>query len=359
MLIETHIEPKSTVVDLNSTIDRIFVGQSAKVCFLKEALDKLSRSDAAVLLLGETGSGKDVAAQALHAASGCSGEFVAINCAAIPAELLESELFGHEKGAFTGADRRRLGQFELANDGTIFLDEIGDMPLELQAKLLRVLETQSFRRVGGSTDVSSQFRLIAATHRDLGQLVADGLFREDLMYRIGVFPVKIPPLRERTADIPALIKHMVGLISERSGPVSEPSFTMDAMRVLANYEWPGNVRELRNVVERAVVYFSDTLIDAQQTIENLIETEIPMISDGISSDLETDRGQLPNLAQFRDAMSEDQKLDLRCYLRDIEAILIDDAISVVDGNVSLAAANLGLQRTTLIEKMKKLGITRR
>lgn len=320
---------------------------------------KVAPRDTTVLILGETGSGKDVAAQALHAASGRSGEFVAINCAAIPAELLESELFGHEKGAFTGAERRHIGQFELAQDGTLFLDEIGDMPLALQTKLLRVLETRKFRRVGGSSDVTSNFRLIAATHRDLRSLVKEGKFREDLMYRLGVLEFKIPPLRDRTADIPVIIKHIVFGINAGGRSVAEPSFTMDAMRILANYEWPGNVRELRNVVERALVFFENEHIDAEQTLSNLIDAEMPAMDLNSGSNWHIQEGHLPNVVQFQNTLKSDQKLDLRGYLRDIEATLIEDAVNAVDGNVSLAAANLGLQRTTLIEKMKKLDIKRR
>lgn len=323
-------------------------------------LTRIAPSQSSVLILGPTGAGKDVAAQAIHAASGRKGEFVAINCAAIPAELLESELFGHEKGAFTGADKRRVGHFEMAEGGTVFLDEIGDMPLALQAKLLRVLETQTIRRLGGSQDISVDFRLITATHRDLDTLVSQGTFREDLKFRIAVFPVKIAPLNERTGDIPCLIDHLMERFGVLFNEPNLPHFSLDAMRVLAAYKWPGNVRELRNVVERAMVFFPGEVISKDQVIENLLQSEIPVLQDvhPVEDAIAVEDINLPNPLQFRNALRPDQSIDLRCYLRDIEAALIETAVNNVDGNVTLAANALGLQRTTLIEKMKKMDIKR-
>lgn len=364
MDMEISITPGSFGSDqkskVSAAIEHLLIGQSAKMQSLKKMLSMLAPTNSPVMILGETGSGKEVVAQALHLASQRKGQFVAINCAAIPSELLESELFGHEKGAFTGAERQRIGSFEQAQGGTIFLDEIGDMPAELQTKLLRVIETKKIRRVGGSSDIVIDFRLVAATHRDLDARVKEGKFREDLMYRLAVFPVQVPTLAERTADLPVLIKHMISKFVPSADTAMEPHFSLDAMRVLGSYAWPGNVRELRNVIERAVVFFPGQMINADQVMNNLIESQMPSfsINESVVSDSVEPTGCLPRPETFKNTLEAGEKLDIRRYLSDIEAALIETALGLQNGNVSSAAETLGLQRTTLIEKMKKLSITR-
>jgi len=213
-----------------------------------------------ISLTGESGSGKEVLAQAVHFASGClPGSFVAVNCAAIPESLLESELFGHVRGAFTGAEQAREGKFGMARGGTVLLDEIGDMPLPLQAKLLRVLEERTYEKVGSNTSLPADFRVIAATHRNLADLVRQGTFREDLYHRINVVPITIPPLRERREDIPLLVDHFLGFFRQHQGKAL-PGVSKKAMDLLVSYSWPGNVRELRNVLEYAAIMVSDELI---------------------------------------------------------------------------------------------------
>lgn len=219
-----------------------------------ELVQRVAPLNSPVMLLGETGVGKEVIANAIHLSSDRhKGPFVKLNCGAIPEQLIDSELFGHEKGAFTGAIAQRKGRFERADGGTLFLDEIGDLPLEAQVRLLRVLQTKQFERVGGTATLSSDARIIAATHRDMEQLVREGKFREDLWYRIGVFPISIPPLRERRADIPALVNHFLKKKSLEMGIHHPPAIAPGAMQRLREYRWPGNVRELENVVERELI----------------------------------------------------------------------------------------------------------
>ena len=340
-----------------ATIDKHFVGGSVRAKQVKLHASKLARTRSSILLLGPTGSGKDVLAQAIHRASTASGDFVALNCAAIPADLLESELFGHEKGAFTGAIETRVGLFEQAHNGTIFLDEIGDMPLALQAKLLKVLEDRKIRRVGGRQEIAVNFRLICATHRDIGAMVKEETFREDLMYRISVFPITLPSLNERVADIPKFIDHFYKQYLGEGNECVEPQLSDGARRVLASYDWPGNVRELKNVVERALVLFPNQQISGSNVTDVLLNgkqvdiTEIPEAETPVS-------GSLPDPLLFRNTLPEDGIVNIRGYLQDIEAELLASALSLSQGNVSAAAAKLGLQRTTYIEKLKKLGIQR-
>ena len=342
-------------------IERIIVGQTPAMRGLKRLLCTLGPSDAPVLVRGETGTGKELVAQALHAASGRGGPLVAVNCAAIPADLLEAELFGHEKGAFTGADRQRIGRIEQAAGGTLFLDEIGDMPLALQAKLLRVLESRRVQRLGGATEVAVDFRLVTATHREIEARVATGAFRADLFYRIAVFPVTVPRLAERTADIPALLARMIDDQARATPAAPVPHFDTAALRALAAHTWPGNVRELRNVVIRAFVLFPGRMIGAAQVRENLLSLAYPdedaeplpapeAVMDGAPG--------LPDPARFGGLLADRPDLDLRSYLRDIEVSLIESALDRRGGSVTHAAETLRLRRTTLIEKMKKYGINR-
>ena len=342
-----------------AVIDGIIVGSSLPALRMKQLIAAVAASDAPVLVQGQTGTGKELVAEALHSASGRTGKLIAVNCAAIPAELLESELFGHEKGAFTGADRQRIGQIELAQGGTLFLDEIGDMPPALQAKLLRVLETKRIRRVGSGEEVAVDFRLVTATHRDLGALVASGAFRADLFYRINVFPVLVPRLSERTSDIPLILARMIGDHVAHSPFAEAPHFDASALRALAVHDWPGNIRELRNVLTRAFVLFPARMIHARQVRENLLTLCLPepQSVDGTAVAAAAPVAQgLPDPSTFRDLLVKRADLDIRAYLRDIEVALIEAALGQRNGCVTQAADVLRLRRTTLIEKMKKFGI---
>jgi formate hydrogenlyase transcriptional activator len=304
------------------------VGHSNALRHVLEQIRTAAPTDSTVLIQGETGTGKELVARAIHEFSRrSSGTFVKVNCSAIPAGLLESELFGHEKGAFTGAVAQRLGRFELANNGTLFLDEIGDLPLELQPKLLRVLQDGQFERLGGSRTLGSNTRLVAATNRDLRTLVAEQEFRTDLFYRLNVFPITIPPLRERREDIPVLVRYFV---QDFSTKMRKPIQTIsaEAMDALVSYSWPGNVRELRNVIERSVIL---------TTGERLF---IP-----------------------RDALADPQPGNSASLLRmaDAEKRHILDALKAskwIVGGPRGAAAILGLKRSTLQSRMQKLGIRR-
>ena len=335
-------------------IDRMLPGTSPRILQLKRLIEIVAPSEGAALIQGETGTGKELVAQALHRLSGRKGEFVAINCAAIPAELLEGELFGHEKGAFTGADRARVGLIEQARGGTLFLDEIGDMPLPMQAKLLRVLETRSIRRVGGSQTVKVDFRLVSATHRHLREMAEEGKFREDLYYRIAVFPLDVPSLDERSSDLPIIIDRLL----EECRASDRPRFTLSAIRALAARHWRGNIRELRAVVLRAAALYSGTEIGAEEVEHNLLPFAPPGMEDlGPPTPAPVPlRGDNCALA-IEGELDRRGAMDLRIHLRDIEIVAIESALRHSDGCVSRAALMLGLRRTTMIEKMKKYGIS--
>jgi formate hydrogenlyase transcriptional activator len=302
------------------------VGSSPALEFVLAEVQRVSPTDATVLILGDTGTGKELVARAIHDLSPRSGcPFVKLNCAAIPFELLESELFGHEKGAFTGAVALKMGRFEMADTGTLFLDEIGDLPLALQPKLLRVLQEQEFERLGSCKTRRINIRLVAATHRDLSKLVADNEFRSDLYYRLNVFPVAVPSLRERREDIRQLVLYFVELFARRMGKHID-QISDATMNAFIAYEWPGNVRELQNLIERAVI--------------------------------RSDGGVLPNpIPRAQEAISPSTPTP--STLRDYEAALILQTIRAMGGRIGGpygAAAKLGLKRTSLITKMKKLGI---
>jgi len=305
------------------------VGESAALRDVLRQVETVAPTDSSVLLLGETGTGKERVARAIHNLSRRSGApFVKINCAAIPTGLLESELFGHQKGAFTGATAQKLGRFELAEGGTIFLDEVGDIPLELQPKLLRVLQEQEFERLGGSRTIRVNTRVVAATNRDLSAMVAERQFRSDLYYRLNVFPIRIPPLRERTDDIPLLVRFFAQMYSRRMNRNIEtiPSDTMDA---LVRYPWPGNVRELENLIERAVILSPGTVL------------RVP-------------------LAELRTADSATTSGS--ATLEQVEREHILQALQESHWKLSGprgAAAQLGMKRTTLQSRMKKLGIVKK
>lgn len=344
----------------DSAIDRIIVGDSGPVRKPKRMIAAVAVSDTSVVVTGPTGSGKELVAEALHRASGRTGPLVAVNCAAIPADLLESELFGHEKGAFTGADRARTGRIEQAQGGTLFLDEIGDMPLALQAKLLRVLESRRIRRLGANTDIPVDFRLVTATHRDLGQAIEQGQFRADLYFRINVFTLLVPSLAERTCDIPLILARMISDHLCQNPAADAPHFDLSAIRALAAYAWPGNIRELRNVLHRAFVMLPGRMVTARHVRDNLFGMTMPDLLDR-GYDLPEPMplsGDMPDPSTFHSALGKLGDFDLRGYIRDIEVAMIEAALDKRAGNVAQAADMLRLRRTTLIEKIKKYGIRR-
>jgi len=312
----------------DQTVVKEIVGTSSALKSVIAEIERVAPTDCGVLVLGETGTGKELIARAIHNLSPrCGRPFVKLNCAAIPFDLLESELFGHEKGAFTGAIAQKIGRFEMADNGTLFLDEIGDLPLALQPKLLRVLQEQEFERLGSGRTHHINVRVVAATHRDLTQMVACNEFRSDLYYRLNVFPLLVPPLRERRQDIRELVPHFVAICARRMGKRIEhiPQTTMNAF---IEYSWPGNVRELQNLIERAVI--------------------------------RSDDGVLPNPLP-PSGMNTTLRIAAQPTLRDHEAALILQTIKAAGGMIGGphgAAARLGLKRTTLLSKMKKLGIYR-
>ena len=368
----THVDSRAKESNILKIVDDIIVGKTKAARRLKHLITIVATSSAPVMILGETGTGKELVAEAVHSASGRKGAFISINCAAIPTELLESELFGYEKGAFTGADKQRLGRFEMAQGGTLFLDEIGDMPLALQSKLLRALETRKIQRVGGGKDIAVDFRLVTATHRDLEKRVEAGEFRADLYYRMNVFPVDVPSLAERTQDIPLLIEHLIKMHLTTDPHAVAPILDDSALKALAAHDWPGNVRELRNIVERAMVIFPGGVVTGANVRDNLLSMRVPDFTgfeeaDCLwenTSDLGGDTQApmfatgIPSAEDYRDWFNHRDGVDLRRMLQDIEAVMIESSLKMHKGLVTHASEALGLRRTTLVEKMKKLGIER-
>jgi DNA-binding NtrC family response regulator len=322
-LAEENIRLKEKVSELAPAMP--IVGESPAMLRVLELIGTVAEADSTVVILGESGTGKELIARAIHAQS--KRRFfpiVAVNCGSIPETLLESELFGHEKGAFTGAQYRRKGKIELADGGTLFLDEIGDIALKMQIDLLRVIETKRFARLGGSQEVSSDFRLVCATNRNLEKLVEDGSFREDLYYRINVFSIHVPPLRERRQDIMRLARHFVEKYARAMGkPVRD--IAPDAQAVLLSYRWPGNVRELENAIERAMVIGKGDVI---------LPDDLPLA-------VETEGAEPPDKS-----------------LAAAEKEHIERVLAEMDGNVTQAAKVLGIDRGTLYNKMKRYGLGR-
>lgn len=338
---------------------RRLVGESAAMCEISRLLRQVAPFDASVLILGNSGTGKELVAQTIHEMSPRRRQpFVAINCGAIPAELLESELFGHEKGAFTGAISARKGRFELAEGGTLFLDEIGDMSLPMQVKLLRVLQERTYERVGGNRSLHCDVRIIAATHRNLERSIADGQFREDLFYRLNVFPLQMPTLSERISDLPLLIEEFNLHLCHRG--LKPVRLSEDAVAALSQYSWPGNVRELSNLIERLAILFPRQSV-RQRDLPAPYRR--PILNDNSSAmAIAADENALPWAGL--DSASEDasharlpdEGIDLKDHLADIELNLIRQALDASDGIVARAAKLLSVQRTTLVEKLRKYGI---
>ncbi len=329
---------------------RSLVGNSRGIQQVRRMIDKVSDSDATVLILGESGTGKEVVARNIHYHSPRRNKpFVPLNCGAIPSELLESELFGHEKGAFTGAISARQGRFEMAEGGTLFLDEIGDMDMQMQVKLLRVLQERTFERVGSNKTMTANVRIIAATHRNLEKAIEDGGFREDLYYRLNVFPIEMPPLRERAEDIPLLIQEIIKRLQhENRGSVS---LTQSAVMALSQHHWPGNVRELANVIERLVIMHPFGVVDMRDLPEKY------------QVDPGGEDAQVPDYTMIKIDDPEVARIprngiDLKEHLSNLECTLIKQALEDAEGVVAHAANRLHLRRTTLVEKLRKYGIQR-
>jgi two-component system nitrogen regulation response regulator NtrX len=304
------------------------VGESAAMQQVRALIARVAPTEARVLITGESGTGKELVAAAVHASSRRAGRaFVTVNCAAIPRDLVESEMFGHERGAFTGATERRLGRFELAHEGTLFLDEIGDLSAEAQAKLLRTLETGELQRIGAETSLHTDVRIVSATNRRLEDEVAGGSFREDLFFRLNVFPITLPPLRERLDDLPALVSHL----AERVRPRQAVTFTPAALEAMRSYSWPGNIRELANLVERLSILCGPT-VDAG-AVRGVLRggSSVPLPSGALG-------------------------MPLSEALDDYERSLISAAMAQAEGNVAEAARVLQTDRANLYRRMRRLGI---
>ncbi len=336
---------------------RSFSGNSRASQQINRLIEQVADSEATVLVLGESGTGKEVVARKLHFHSKRRGKpFVPVNCGAIPADLLESELFGHEKGAFTGAINSRQGRFEMAEGGTLFLDEIGDMSLSMQVKILRVLQERSFERVGSNKTINCSVRIIAATHRNLEQLIEEEKFREDLYYRLNVFPIEVAPLRERVADVAVLVTDLISRIeTEKRGSVR---LTPAAVAALSQYQWPGNVRELANLIERLAILYPYGVVDVKELPEKFREgIELPHIDGDHNLPMVTVHGDEPGTIQSVPRLPRDG-IDLKAHLSDMELSLIKQALDESGGVVAHAAKSLKMRRTTLVEKLRKYGIQR-
>jgi two-component system nitrogen regulation response regulator NtrX len=314
------------------------IGDSPGMQQVRAMIDRVAPSDARVLITGESGTGKELVAAAIHAGSTRRDRpFVRVNCAAIPRDLVESEMFGHERGAFTGATDRRIGRFELAHRGTLFLDEVGDLGAEAQAKLLRAIEAKEIERVGGGTPIRVDVRIVSATNKDLGRAVLDAGFREDLLFRLNVIPIPIPPLRERPSDIPALVRHFSALHRLRTAQPM-PTWADEAISTLTRYGWPGNVRELANIVERLAI------LHAGRTVTDV----------AIAAVLPVDRPARPTATPLPDPVALDHSLS--DTLDEYERVLISRALSMAGGNVAEAARRLKTDRPNLYRRMRRLGI---
>ena len=337
---------------VTNSVKGIMIGDDSALDHVRQLIAQVSETDATVLLFGETGTGKELAARGLHYLSNRSDEdFVPINCGAIPRDLLESELFGHEKGAFSGAVSRRRGRFEMAQNGTLFLDEIAEMPMDMQVKILRVLQEQVIYRVGGEKPIEVNVRIVAATNRCLETAVSKGEFREDLFYRLNVFPIILPPLRERGTDIIFLFEYFAQIHTVENSP---PIFlNSEAQQELMRRQWPGNIRELSNLVERLSICFPGQAINPthlpqlsplQQTKESEPTTQFATQSSSLAQ---------PTGIDLNEQLALADEMNLQERLRDIEKEYIAQALKRSEGNITHAAKLLGLGRTTLIEKIKK------
>ncbi|WP_288118363.1 sigma-54 dependent transcriptional regulator [Thiomonas sp.] len=344
-------------IDETTTLDPQLLGDSPAVVALRALIRRVAATDSTVLIQGESGTGKELVARLLHAWSPRAFRpFVAVNCGAIPGELMESELFGHERGAFTGAQSARKGRFELAGRGTLFLDEIAEMSPALQVKILRVLQERCFERVGGSETIQAPARIVAATHRDLEQQIQLGRFREDLFYRLHVVPIQIPPLRTRGDDILLLAEQTLRRLDASGLGVIRLGDGVE--RALLDYHWPGNVRELQNLMERLVIMHAGATVHVRdlpakmraETNPGIPAADSPSDADDGLQDL------MRSVAEPSDPLLPQQGLDLRAYLERIERSLIEQALAASGHVIAHAAGKLGLRRTTLVEKIRKYGL---
>jgi sigma-54 specific flagellar transcriptional regulator A len=335
---------------------RSLVGTSREIQHVREMMAQVAEKDVSVLITGESGTGKEVVARNLHYNSPRRDKpFVPVNCGAIPAELLESELFGHEKGAFTGAINSRAGRFELAEGGTLFLDEIGDMPLTMQVKILRVLQERCYERVGSNKTQSVDVRVIAATHRNLESMISDNTFREDLYYRLNVFPIELPSLKERSEDIPLLINELVARMeNEQRGSIR---FNSAAILSLCQHEWSGNVRELANLVERMAIIHPYGVIGVQDLPAKYRHVDVSDES-FVSVSTVVSHASTGYINMNDNPLLPDQGIDLREYITNLEMSLIQQALNDCGGVVARAADKLCIRRTTLVEKMRKYELQR-
>ena len=357
----TEQAEKNKTVARDKKLFRCLVGKSTAMQKVRQDIEQVAVSDANVLILGQSGTGKEVVARNVHYHSKRRNKpFVPVNCGAIPHDLLESELFGHEKGAFTGAITARQGRFAMAEGGTLFLDEIGEMTMAMQVKLLRVLEERVFERVGGTTAIHADVRIIAATNRNLEEMVKQGKFREDLYFRLDVFPIRLPTLAERIEDLPLLVKELISRLEQTKQ--SSVRFTPEAVVALSQYDWPGNVRELANQIERMAIKYPNGLVQAN----NLPERIKAHISEDAAPGLEIidvdpavyDVDQrCQDMAMPRMHIPV-EGIDLKSYISNIEVNIILDALEKSGGVIAHAAKSLGLRRTTLAEKMRKYNIER-
>ncbi|MBU2869958.1 sigma-54 dependent transcriptional regulator [Colwellia sp. E2M01] len=368
--------PRSGTKLKSTALFRSLVGSSEPMSQVRFLIEQVAKTPASVLVLGESGTGKEVVARNIHDLSERSKEaFVPVNCGAIPAELLESELFGHEKGAFTGAISTRKGRFELAEGGTLFLDEIGDMPQPMQVKLLRVLQERTFERVGGSKSIKADVRIVAATHQDLETMIKEGGFREDLFYRLNVFPIETPALRERKEDIPLLLKELLSRFELDQGKTVR--FTDKAIESLMEHPWDGNVRELSNLIERMLIMYGDQIVDVaelpfkyqhidaqvynpeypeelqEQDAINELFSGFDFDDEDDDSSTETPEAENAVVASVDSALLPDEGINLKEHLADLEVSLINQSLTKHDYVVARAAETLGMRRTTLVEKMRK------
>ena len=355
-------------------LENLIAGSSAKMQEVRQHIALAAPYPVNVLAIGPTGSGKELIAKGIHKLSARTGKFIAVNTAAIPADLLEAELFGHEKGSFTGADKARKGKVEEAANGTLFLDEIGDMPFSLQAKLLRVLETKTVQKIGSEKSIPVDFRLVCATHTDIGELARQGKFRADLLYRIAVYTIENPPLAERTEDLEELITVLSMRLKKTETKIKPATFDAEALGFLRAYTWPGNIRELANFLQKCSVLFSGHTLGIEEirplmpNFETGEPTEITQASlwddptERSSSEeylLGSNKIESNESIDFIDYFSRNQPLNLRQFLSDVEEKLVTTALQQSDGSVEVAAQKLGLSSEDLLDKIKLYAVMNR
>ena len=362
-IINVEAVAKKLTQNNNNNLFRSLVGKSQAMQNIQHEIKQVATSDANVLILGESGTGKEVVARNIHYFSKRKGKnFVPVNCGAIPPDLLESELFGHEKGAFTGAITSRQGRFSMAEGGTLFLDEIGEMTMAMQVKLLRVLEERVFERVGGTMTIDADVRIIAATNRNLEYMVKQGKFREDLYFRLYVFPIQLPALRQRIEDLPLLTKELILRLEHTKQ--NSVRFTKNAIIAMSKYDWPGNVRELANLIERMSITHPQKVVDERDLP---VKIKVNSLSENKGIELkDLDERSIQAVCSVPTAININgsqinfpaEGFDLKTYIANIEIKIIQDALNNTDGVIAQAAKTLGLRRTTLAEKMRKHRIVR-